>query len=77
MKDLKEVIQEHYKLLNCDKDDKEVIVYMADRGKHNNNKKKNSLRNKKFTGMCNNCGEHYYKENDYWALEQNAHKYPQ
>ena len=74
---LKEIMQEHYKLLNCDGEEKEVAVYSADKGKKNHKRNNNRRRNKKFTGTCNNCRQHYHKEKDCWALEKNAHKRPQ
>jgi len=74
VKDLKEVMVEHFKLLNGSEDnDDEIALYS------NLNEKKGKGRNrrkKKFNGTCNNCGTHGHKAKECWALDRNADKRP-
>ena len=64
LKDLKEVTKEHCKLLNCDKDEKEVAACATDNGNNKDDKRNNLRKHKKFTETCNNCGQDYRKERD-------------
>ena len=73
--DLKEVMKEHYKLLNCEENDEEVTLHVNDSEKKKSNNRNNRHRQKKFNGPYNNCGMNGHKMRDCQALERNASKH--
>jgi len=81
MKDLREVMDQHYRLLNCEEgeDEKETALNFQDtknknRGKGRDRKYKSRRRPKRFNGDCNNCGNFSHRARDCWANEDNANK---
>ena len=83
LSDLKEVMEQHYRLLSSeDHEEKETALNVGDGGHRNGDNKRNNRngrnrRKKRFDGNCNNCGKRWHKAADCWHNDKNSSKRPQ
>ena len=64
VKDLKEVMKEHYKLLNWEENEDVIASHTNEHSKNKNSNENGRRRHKRFVGACNNCEVSGHKMKD-------------